>query len=374
MKVKILHDVPVSRNIDGAAPATCAYPLSTVLPDGTIVTVYRGGEAKHTYDGVLMSQRSTDMGSTWSEPQVLFNGTGLAEPQSVTSGGAAVAADGSILAMFKTTVVSTPDSYVYSDAGRTQKCLIYSVSSRDGGASWSEPAGVDAGRDQKVGVTTKPLLLPSGRMFVPLEAGGGDVITTLGAFADERGQIQGPFRELGLDDRDRQLDHCDARFASMGDQVLALLWTFRHDNERTVQVHRAVSADEGETWSRPAPIAILGQITAPLVLDGQTVIAASNYRLQPPGVRLWCSTDGAQNWQVPPIQMWDPKQERILGESMTTSTEDRPDDGVWDALDEFTFGTPDLVRLADGSIVLTYYGTANGVQHVRACRFEVQVD
>ena len=37
----------------------------------------------------------------------------------------------------------------------------------------------------------------------------------------------------------------------------------------------------------------------------------------------------------------------------------------------FTFGTPDLLSLPDGSIILIYYATIEGVTGVRACRFLV---
>ena len=76
------------------------------------------------------------------------------------------------------------------------------------------------------------------------------------------------------------------------------------------------SDDEGRTWSPPRPLRIVGQITAPLALPDETIIAASNYRLDPPGLRLWRSEDGGASWPGPPIQMWDPSQSRITAEPL----------------------------------------------------------
>jgi hypothetical protein len=45
--------------------------------------------------------------------------------------------------------------------------------------------------------------------------------------------------------------------------------------------------------------------------------------------------------------------------------------GVWDALPAFTFGTPDLTLLPDGTVLLTYYAETDGPAQVRACRFAV---
>ena len=72
-----------------------------------------------------------------------------------------------------------------------------------------------------------------------------------------------------------------------------------------------------------------------------------------------------------PLQMWDVRESRILGEPVRAADAESKDEGVWDALDKFTFGTPDLLLLDDGSVVMTYYGTIDGICHVRACRFRV---
>jgi len=46
-------------------------------------------------------------------------------------------------------------------------------------------------------------------------------------------------------------------------------------------------------------------------------------------------------------------------------------DGVLDALWGFAFGTPDLIKGAHGSVIMTYYAVVNGITHIRACRFVV---
>ena len=56
-------------------------------------------------------------------------------------------------------------------------------------------------------------------------------------------------------------------------------------------------------------------------------------------------------------------------EPLRANTLERADTGVWEALAGFTFGTPDLVLLADGSVLLVYYARIEGVTSVRACSF-----
>jgi len=203
------------------------------------------------------------------------------------------------------------------------------------------------------------------------------VSTTLGAFSRDNGETMGAFEELGLADPAKQLDICDARFTLVDGRILALLWTFRADTEETIEVRRSISRDNGRRWSTPEPAGFVGQVTAPLAIDDHVVIAASNDRRPPEGIRLWLSRDTGATWGPSPIQMWDAREKRIKAEPVETAAQGSDangagGDGVWEALDKFTFGTPDLVALADCSILLTYYATLNGVTHIRACRFTLE--
>ena len=116
----------------------------------------------------------------------------------------------------------------------------------------------------------------------------------------------------------------------------------------------------------------LRSITVPLVLDSQTIIAVSNFRRRPDGIRLWVSRDGGAGWLTePPIQLWDADQKRIVGKEVDELQAGDKDEGVWQKLATYTFGTPDLVALADGSILLSYYAITTGVEHIRSCRFTI---
>ena len=118
----------------------------------------------------------------------------------------------------------------------------------------------------------------------------------------------------------------------------------------------------------------LGQITDPLTVEGDTVLAASNYRWPPEGIRLWVSRDRGMTWPVEEsVQMWDSARKEIVADAMPVG--DRlPNEGVWDALPTFTFGTPHLKCLADGTFLLTYYAQVDGTADVRACRFSADLE
>ena len=123
----------------------------------------------------------------------------------------------------------------------------------------------------------------------------------------------------------------------------------------------------------PQPTGISGQIAVPLAFPSGAVIGATNVRQGRDGIRLWASRDGGATWDIGnPIQMWDAQQSRMLGASIDSCPVGIKDEGVWEALDKFSFGTPDLNLLNDGSVLLTYYATIDDICHVRACRFSVE--
>jgi hypothetical protein len=189
-------------------------------------------------------------------------------------------------------------------------------------------------------------------------------------FSQDDGRSFEPLTVCAADPTGR-LNLCDARFTTRSDgRILMLLWTFLQENEKTIEVHQSISADGGRTWPTPQPTGIRGQIAAPLWLSSGVLIAASNFRHTPEGIRLWISFDEGRCWDSePPIQMWDLRKSCVLGQPVSAETSEEKDENVWEALDRFTFGTPDLLELQDSSILLTYYGTVDGITHVRACRF-----
>ena len=100
---------------------------------------------------------------------------------------------------------------------------------------------------------------------------------------------------------------------------------------------------------------------------------ASNYRRRPAGIRLWTSHDRGLTFEPDPLQMWDADQERLAGVPVSSlgQTHGASAGDEDHAMESFTFGLPDLSDLGDGTALLTYYATIDGDQHIRACRFAV---
>ncbi|MDE2664840.1 MAG: sialidase family protein [Acidobacteriota bacterium] len=379
MKVNILSDRAVSANLAaGDSGSACAYPLSIRLKDGSLCCVYRQGSSKHSVDSLLLMQTSEDRGETWSAPRVVFDGLKRTPPTTLVSPGLCQTADGHLMVIFGSIEGLKPGVYMFSREGRALPHPLLVTRSADGGQSWSEPRPVPHPTLPTAGVTSRPFPLADGTICIPLEyklaptgPNGSAMI-----FSRDNGQTFDPSVVVAAD-HSGELNLCDARYDLLPDgRILALIWTFREDTEETIEVRRSYSSDGGQTWTVPENIEFVGQVTAPVVLPDGSVVAATNYRLPPEGIRLWGSRDGGENWAGSgPIQMWDPVANRMVGESVVPPKEAVADaGGLWEALDRFTFGTPDLVLLSDGSLLMTYYATLDGITHVRACRFRVVWD
>ena len=374
MEVEILFDVAVSPNLAaGNRAVTCAFPLSARLADGAVVCIYRQGTTKHSHDGVLLMQRSADGGRQWSTPQTVANGLGVSPTQTVITGGLCQTPGGALLASFGSVEGLPPNVYPFGADGDRYPLRFFLTRSEDGGVSWSPPKQPDLHSLGRVGVTGPPFVAANGTVCVPIECRipSGVNATALIISQDDGRTFSAPIMVAG-DDNGR-LNLCDARFDLLPDgRVIALLWTFLQENERTIEVHRCFSSDHGQRWSPPESLGFVGQITAPLVLPNGQVIAASNYRHPPLGSLLWHSNDGGTTWATgQPIQLWDAEQGAITGRAVTLPTLGEVEERIWDELQRFSFGTPDLVLLADGTVLLTYYATLQGVIHVRACGLRV---
>lgn len=376
MEIEVLYDHPVSPNLQaGTTSAACAYPLTALLDDGTLACVYRQGTTKHSHDGVLLLQTSADQGATWAEPITIFDGRHLQPTLTPETGSLCQTRAGTLLTTFCCAEGLPPDTYVFSEENADLPFHMFTCHSSDHGQTWSEAKRLDITPFANAGITTRPFLTPDGSIKLPLEyrTDAGPVATIMSTSTDNGHTFGTPV--VVATDPEAHLNLCDARFERLADgRLVALLWTFLQESEETIDVHRTFSSDDGHTWTKPQPLGFVGQITAPLRLPSGALIAASNHRLPPAGIRIWYSPDAGRSWDTDdPIQMWDADQQCIVAAPVGQGQPEDQSEDVWEALQHFTFGTPDLQHLGNDRILLTYYATLNDIIHIRSCVFRLRV-
>ncbi len=368
----IRHDSVVSPNLAvGDVSDVSVYP-STCRVGNTIVCVYRRGSAKHSRDGVLLAQSSSDGGKSWSPPACVFDQIGADEPESVHVGVVCALGD-KVVAFFKTVEAKKADVYIFSEEGRQLRQNAYMCSSIDGGRHWNAPVKIDLlGGPRDTFLGSRPLTLPGGRLLIPVEATGqyGQQFM-MGMFSDDGGKTVSPLFDIAHDVTGR-LGFGDGKLSLLPDGRMVMhVWTYLNETEETIAVHRCVSSDGGRTWTPPEPTNVVCQIMNPIVLPTGTLLAAGTVRTHPAGIRLFQSLDGGATWNGTPIQLWDEQELRITGVPLAITSKLDQDEKLWAALPSFAFGWPELTRLPDEDVLLTYYACVNEITHIRACRFAV---
>ena len=228
-----------------------SHPSVLTTRDGVIHVFYLGFKT-WKWKGVnptdetqsdLWTTRSSDNGATWSEPQMIFKGyTGA-------SNGAIETRNGHLI---------VPYSHYVKDPGRLASQA--SVSS-DGGKTWSLSPDIDIGGagDHEGALEPCVLELKDGRVWMLIR-------TTRKffweSFSTDRGKTWSVAKATTID-----ANSSPGHLTRLADGRIALVWN-RVETKRT-ELHLALSADEGKTWTSSLNVArgTPGGATYPFVIE-----------------------------------------------------------------------------------------------------------
>jgi GAF domain-containing protein len=186
-------------------------------------------------------------------------------------------------------------------------------------------------------------------------------------FSSDQGKTWGEMAVVADDPTGRYIhwDHSgtvlppDARGRGRG-RIYETMWVRDTEVNADLSIHFTLSQDDGRTWSLPRPTGLIGQASAPIALPDGRVAVLYTHRTEPEGVRL---AIGYENFDEE-IVIFDAGDEALLGDP------DRSDALATNMAQGF--GKMGGVLLKTGELMVTYWGTVNGVSH---CRWAtVQVD
>ena len=211
-----------------------AFPGLTRLDDGTLITVYRKGVLHANDRGYIVSKRSTDGGSTWSEEMVVVDNPAL----DLRDPNIARLADGALVVNY----------FLYDfDKPGTVRNGLRVVHSFDGGATWGEP--IEVGTGSFVATSAPIVQLPNGDLLLAYYGSheGSRYATAYVNRSDDGGKwwlgetviAEGPAAR-------RPFQEPNLLLLENGD----ILATIRSDGSTPI-IHTSVSKDQGETWSEP---------------------------------------------------------------------------------------------------------------------------
>jgi hypothetical protein len=334
-----------------------AFPSIQALPDNTLLCMCRHGSARESLDGRVRLHRSSDGGYTWQmlpelpDPQGDLEGWWL-------PGGFGVTATGDVLA------------WIVQAGCEPRRIHLYRSS--DSGVTWEQPTEVDLNPFAAMGPGGNLALLSDGTLIAGGESKGGGPgaedaeWVSLITRSTDYGRTWEPVR---IAHRSTRPHYFDLRFTALpDDRLLAAYWTQDMAANEGLNVHMAWSDDDGRTWSEPQDSGFWGQVTDVLALRSGRVLAATNHRREPLGIRLLLSEDDGASFGAP-LEIWGLEPPKIRSAPMLAAERDVATNAL-QAYHHFTFGTPSATQLSDGTIVVAFYVTEANVTYVRCCHLK----
>jgi hypothetical protein len=279
-----------------AGPWHRAWPGLEVLPDGTLLIVYKESrDHNRSDDAAVYAARSPDGGATWPWRRAVAAEPGWA---CITNHGLTRLSDGTVLfPVIRARHLAVPDP----GTGATRVVRTAFTRSVDGGRTWG-PYGSDLAFDRLSPLYScaygKVVEVAGGRLLVPVF--GVPRVATLAqlraagvAFSHDGGQTWQDFVPIYEDLRG---DVCPSEtdVIRLGDgRLLAMI---RANAAR--RLYRSWSEDDGRAWTPICSTDLPGQCPALLTLaSGALLCVYRDVTPDRPGLACAVSADGGETWQ-----------------------------------------------------------------------------
>ncbi len=353
--------------------AECAYlPNVVPLSEMELLCFYRTGQAFYSVDGVLARLRSTDAGMTWKQDGIVWDIGNDAKPYNYTAPHGTRLRDGTLLLVAWRNDGSDPDRLVANPAtGGMMRSEHLLFQSGDGGRTWSEPQIMDLPVEATTDTPSQIIELNDGRWFLACEQWkdwDDDAplhIKGYALFSNDQGRTWGDRVDFpSAADRQRMYSH--SRYTRMLDgRICALQWTQSIGGREDFDLHFVNSDETATRWSDPRPTGLRGQTSWVADLgDGWLAAAYTKREGRNPGIMVALSTDEGTTWNIDDqVMVWDAVGQEYLG------VERAPDYPA--SHDNIAFGKPNLARLADGSLIASWWCTQACVTHARFTKLRV---
>ena len=338
-----------------------AFPYLAVLNDDNLICLCRHGTARESADGLAKIHRSTDGGVSWNcVGDVCGHIAGYQGGQ--WGAGLAVMPAGDLVGVVRVCRQIGVDS------------TLFVVRSNDAANTWSAPERIEAEPCGEVGRLGQVFGLSDGTLLATGEGRGDGKLLAESSFANllsgsfDGGRSWNPVEAVNVSENPFYFDLTITQLADQ--RLLAAYWSHDMETDRGINVHMATSTDMGRSWSTPHDSGFWGQRTELLTLHDGRVLAVTNHRREPYGIRaLVSNTDGISFREDDHVEIWGMEPARVRTAPVLAARKDVEQDALH-SWHHFTFGTPAAAQLSDGTIVITYYVTEESVTYLRCCRLQ----
>jgi hypothetical protein len=280
--VRVVDSDVLTAPVPGTARAVAKQVHLANLSDGSVLAVYRIGDASDTANGTAEIRRSTDGGRTWSDPETPFETSfggvrGTLYALAITPlGGSRLLATGLWVDR-----EAFPGAPIFNP--ETEGCLpmkILLADSTDNGRSFSAWREVAVPEDVGPPSLTSPVRrLASGRLLLSIESNKPywsreawfQRVVYLYS-SDEGATWTAPVTVC--QDPTGRIRNWDQRVIAGPDgRLVSFTWTYDAADVRYLNIQRRLSSDEGLTWTAPEDLGFAEQPAHPALLsDGRVVL------------------------------------------------------------------------------------------------------
>ena len=348
-------------------PMNSAFPNVVELPDGRLLAAHQMGVAFESVEGATHICESTDGGKTWSKPWRAFpveQGRPISECAKLT-----LLPDGRLLLLGYAFYRDNPElALANAQTGGLLDNFVFWAESTDGGKTWSEKRQIPNAWEGHTEASAPIYVLQDGSWATPL-AGfpdweGNKASKDCGRLV--RSYDQGKTWNddtICMEFPGNTVLCYEQRMCQLEDGTLVVVaWNEDTATGERLHNHISISTDNGKTFSAPIDTGIQGQSTGIVALDGTKIMTMHAVRrdTDEPGVYA-CIADvaGGEYKLLSKERIWKPNT------PMTRNTT------FAEIFAFIKFGQPGVVRLSDGSIMMTLWICEEGCYKTWAAKYEL---